>query len=280
MLAVMERMCPSDVFSQFTYLNTMLKTYHDSNFVIYEQQNAVAAPVQPNLNRFNVGTKTDKTAPAIRPFQQIALGKTRMYRTRHIIPGYCNNEQTCKQAFGALTPPPTPTSEYVHRNPNKMDRQFHQPNVVIRMYEFTQDEWIEFAKKCIQSPKIHKYGYEPLTTYYIYVLQSKTNPLLAKPNQFGARLTLAQSRELLDAYYWVHMKQDAKYQSVLFYYKMFGWYVRAKDSYRITKNVVDRHLFQKQQQLIQMGIASVQLKPTDEDKRKSFRGRKKRKLTM
>ncbi len=119
-------------------------------------------------------------------------------------------------------------------------------------------------------------------TYIRYVMskdqkETEAEPI-AEPNIFGPKLTNEQKDELLDAYYWVHMKHDVRHKTILFYYKLYGWYVRAKDGYRTTKSYDMRQLNVKRRKLIENGAVHVQTKLTfDTNKLKSTRGRKPKK---
>lgn len=102
-----------------------------------------------------------------------------------------------------------------------------------------------------------------------------------EPNIFGPKLTNDQKDELLDAYYWtcVHSNRDSTHKTVLFYYKLYGWYVRAKDGYQKRKSDETRQLNIKRQKLIKSttGTVPVQVQTKlnlNPNRVKSTRGRK------
>jgi len=210
------------------------------------------------------------------------LGKTRAYKSKSYYPGYCNNEKTYEQAY-SLKVPPTPIEMYQHPNINKDDRQFKATQQTIRIHQLTSEEWLAHAGQCMKSSVLLTLSQcEPMMTYIRHLmkqkeLKQKNKPLEQPPAILGAKLTADQKRELLDAFYWVHFKTDEKYRSILFYYKLYGWYVRVKDGYRITKANDARQLIIKRSQLIEKGQLQLKLRPVvSSDRAKSRRGRKRK----
>ena len=147
------------------------------------------------------------------------------------------------------------------------------------MFQLTQNEWMDLARHVAKTSMLAKIGRcEPLLTYVQFVLKEKKETTApAAPNILGPRLTADQKRELLDAFYWAEIKHDDKYRPVLQFYKLFGWYVRLKDGYRIMKTQDARQLVLKRSKLIQNGELSLQPRETrDADRIKSRRGRKRK----
>ncbi len=201
-----------------------------------------------------------------------------MYRARSLVPGFCNQERTFAKTYNHPVAE-TPSDLYTLPNVNRDDRHFAGTNQTIRIFQLTQAEWIKQAQESLKTSITQFHRCEPLMTYIKHVmsLDAKGNGGVSPPNIFGPKLTNEQKAELLDAYYWVHMKHQDSHKTVLFYYKLFGWYVRLKDGYRSTKSYDTRQLILKRNELIQKGSISLQQRPkVNPDRVKSARGRKRK----
>jgi len=276
----MQEISVANTIIQFTQVWPVLTGYHENEFMFYQQQNKVKPPPRVvQLTWADMMGTASKSAPSTpRP----PPSKTRVYKARQILSGFCNNGKLYQEAVqGAASLPPAPKTAYTRPNPNKLDRMFGQS--VVKVYEFTQEEWVECARKYVKDIRVMQWKYEPLTTYCRSILRKDATP----PNIFGAKLTPNQAEQLMDAHYWLNLCPNSEHaikqtaSNAIFYYKLFGWHVRNIHSYRRTKSEFDRRIFQKRAQLMAHGSTSVQLTlPTSIDGRKSDRGRKKRKVTM
>jgi hypothetical protein len=204
------------------------------------------------------------------------LGKTRAYRSKSHVPGVCNDGKTYAQTYHK-TIPPTPTNAYDIPNVNKDHRFIKQTYQIICMHELSPNEWLEFATKCIRTSAVLAWNCEPLVTYMQYVLNQKKESK-EPPHIYGPKMTKEQKDELLDAYYWVNIQRDDSLKDVLFFYRLYGYYVRANDGYRITKANEARQLILKRHELIAKGELPVKVRYLDDqnEKHKSRRGRKRK----
>lgn len=269
----LQRQSLTAMCTQYHSLIDWVRQYHADAFPTFQYQfKKPKSAFQPSWTQIIGVNKSTTTSTSTKD-----LGKTRAYRTRSLVPGFCNNERTFAKVYNCVVPK-TPTNLYKRPNINRDDRYFSGTNQTVRLFQFTQAEWIQHAHECLKTPSTVTFNKcEPLITYIRYVVQggeskdSKEPP----PNIFGAKLTNDQKEELLDAYYWVHMKGDPTHKTVLFYYKLYGWFARMKDGYRSTKSHELRELNIKRQKLIALGSLPVQPKQSESPNRvKSTRGRK------
>lgn len=267
-----------------------IRQYHNDHFATYQYRfKKPRSASQPSWTQLLSGNFSMSSPPLPPPSQEKkpVLGKTRAYRTRSLVPGFCNQERTFSSMYKHPIPK-TPSDLYKRPNINRDDRFFSRTNQTIRLFQFTQQEWIQHARECLKTSSTVKFNKcEPLMTYIRHVIATeenaneKSNEKEPEPNIFGPKLTDDQKDELLDAYYWVHVhsKRDATHKTVLFYYKLYGWYVRAKDGYQKRKSDETRQLNIKRQKLIKSttGTVPVQVQTKlklDENRVKSTRGRK------
>jgi hypothetical protein len=296
-----------DVYTQYGRLIRTLGPYHEQHFPAYQDQYAQLVghkPVifQPSWNQFMDSVKLGNSVSSSIPTPLMPLSRTpssttpsmtRPYRARIVVPGFCNQERTGEQCMN-IKVPKTPSAEYIRPNINKDDRYFTKTQQTIRIYEYTQAEWIELARKCVNNIKVMQMNFQPLTIYCQYVLKAKaanaqsqfqpgsqSQPQLGgqdgltPPAIFSAKLTKVQKDELLDAFYWSEMKHNREYMGIINYYKLLGWFVRRKDGYRQTKHHMERQSVLKRNQLIANG--TLQLKyELPKNGVKSARGRKRK----
>jgi len=279
------------VCNHYHELIGIFRRHHELYFGLFEQchKNSVlhkpTAPYQ--LSWFQLMKQRAPSAeimqarPSARP-SITQLGKTREYKSKSYVPGYCNGEKTYEQAYSTKVPA-TPAELYQHPNINKDDRQFRATQQTVRIHQLTSDEWLKHAEQCMKSSSLLTMSHcEPMMTYIRYILKQrdlrqKNKPPEPVPSILGAKLTNDQKRELLDAFYWVHFKKEERFRSILFYYKLYGWYVRVKDGYRITKANDARQLVIKRSQLIEKGQLQLKVRPVvSSDRAKSRRGRKRK----
>ncbi len=292
--------------NQYHDLFDWVRQHHDDNFQLFQHQfqqqmKPKTAFFQPSwaqilhyIQNPSASSSTSITPPPV-VSKPVSVGKTRLYRTRSLVPGFYNQERTFAKVY-AKTVPETPSNLYQNPNVNRDDRHFPLSNQTIRIFQFTQSEWVEYARECLKTTTTKLNRCEPLMTYIRYVMENKgkgtsrttegsetrsdetkvDEPSI--PNIFGPKLTNEQKNELLDAYYWVHMKHDESHKPVLFYYKLSGWFVRAKDGYRSTKSHDARQLILKRNELIQKGSIALQVKTKQDaaNRVKSCRGRKRK----
>lgn len=284
------------VCKQYHDIGDWLQRLHNQYFPLLHQHHQQSTSNQPRLfqpslsqMRASLTSSTPSTALIVAPPPPqnqplVKLGKTRPYRTRSLVPGECNQGRTYAASF-QLTIPETPTDEYRQVNINKDDRHFMQRNATIGIFQFNHAEWLQYANQCIKSTMLLKLSnYEPLMTYINYILRKQNHKpcdgeLPPAPSIFGPKLIPQQKRELMDAFYWMNMhpSRNEQYKPVLFFYKLFGWFVRKKDGYRMTKQHDARQLVLKRSQLIQNGTIPLELRvPLSADRTKSARGRKRK----
>lgn len=276
----LQRQSLTAMCNQYNSLIDWVRQYHADAFPTFQYQfKKPKSAFQPSWTQI-LGVKTTVSSTSVSSTTSATtknLGKTRAYRTRSLVPGFCNNERTFANVYNCIVPK-TPTNLYKRQNVNRDDRYFDGTNQTVRLFQLTQAEWIQHARECLKTPSTITFNKcEPLMTYIRYVVQcgEEKEPKESPPNIFGAKLTNDQKEELLDAYYWVHMKGDPTHKTVLFYYKLYGWFARVKDGYRSTKNHELRELNIKRQKLIAFGSLRVQPKHSvDANRLKSSRGRK------
>lgn len=107
----------------------------------------------------------------------------------------------------------------------------------------------------------------------------------AAPCIFGPKLTPEQKEELFDAFYWgSHVQTTAdmrqKCQIIVFSYKLYGYYIRKKDRYRVTKPQEQRRLVQNRNALIEHGTVDLRTRHVDDRQIKSRRGRKRKEIDV
>lgn len=109
------------------------------------------------------------------------------------------------------------------------ERYIHSIGTKIAIVSMTYEQWVRQAKQMAGLSLLSSNS--PMATLVKYVAEGNERP----PMPVAPRLSDAQRSQLLDAFYWVVIRRESRYQPVLQYYVENGWNVLQKFKYQSKK---------------------------------------------